>query len=195
MAINKISRKYIYISVLAVIFIVLFVLEVTNTTYIFHSHKSNPIIPSTSSKPHNVSKNSPSNTGKSANAATSDQVPPTSNGSQKQTLPSSPQTQLITPYGTFVSNHNPGKDGSPTSEQSVCNTNPAAICYIKFTKDGITKTLQPQAADSSGVVYWSWDVNNAKDIGLTAGSWQVSAIASLNGQTKSSDDVVPLEIQ
>lgn len=100
---------------------------------------------------------------------------------------------LISPYGSFVSNHHPNLDGSPapSEEQSVCNTTPGASCYIQFTKEGVTKTLPTETADSNGVVSWSWDINQA---GFTTGSWQITAIASLNGQTKTTQDPMSLEV-
>jgi hypothetical protein len=100
---------------------------------------------------------------------------------------------LITPSGNFVSNHTPGQNGSPNSEVSVCNTTPGALCKIVFTKDGVIKSLPEKAADSGGTVYW----NNwlPKDYGLTAGSWQIQAVASLNGQTKTASDSMDLVVQ
>ena len=106
--------------------------------------------------------------------------------------PPSASAPIIAPSGTFVSNHSPGQNGSSTSEQSVCNTTPGATCNIQFTKDGVTKKLEAQVADTNGVAYWTWDV---KDAGFSAGSWKVSAVAMLNGQTKTADDVIPLEVQ
>jgi cytoskeletal protein RodZ len=93
---------------------------------------------------------------------------------------------------TFVSNHKPGQNGSPTSEQSVCNTTPGASCHIQFTKGSLVKSLDTKVADSNGVAVWSWDV---KDAGFSSGSWQISAIANLSGQTKTATDPTPLEIQ
>ncbi len=97
----------------------------------------------------------------------------------------------IKPYGNFVSNHKPGQNGSGTTEDSICNTSPGATCYIEFTKDSIVKKLELKTTDSNGTAMWSW---NVKDAGLTAGSWQVSAVAALNGQTASTQDSIPLEI-
>jgi cytoskeletal protein RodZ len=101
---------------------------------------------------------------------------------------------LLAPSGTFVSNHHPNLGGSPapTAEQSVCNTTQGASCYIKFTKGDITKTLASQVVDNTGSTYWSWDV---KASGFTEGSWQITAIASLNSQTKSTADSQALTIQ
>lgn len=103
-------------------------------------------------------------------------------------------TNLVAPSGTFVSNHRPSLSGSPLlkSEESVCNTTPGASCYILFMKDGIAKQLDPQTADASGSTSWSWDIGQA---GLTEGSWKITAVATLNGQTLSSDDSLTLDVQ
>lgn len=93
---------------------------------------------------------------------------------------------------TLVSNHYPGKNGSPTTEQSVCNTTPGASCYIQFTMGNATKKLSAQVAGSSGATIWNWDINTA---GLTSGSWQITAVASLGNQTKTASDPQALVIQ
>jgi hypothetical protein len=101
---------------------------------------------------------------------------------------------LEAPSGTFVSNHHPNLSGSPapSQEQSVCNTTPGATCYIKFTNGSIVKTLAVETIDANGAAYWSWDVNKA---GFTAGDWQITAVASLNGQTKTASDSLTLQVQ
>lgn len=97
------------------------------------------------------------------------------------------------PTGTFVSDHSPNLDGSPhpSSEESACNTAPGASCYIQFTKNGIVKTLPTKTADSNGSVIWDWDVKLA---GFTTGNWQINAVASLNGQTQTATDNMPLVV-
>lgn len=106
---------------------------------------------------------------------------------------STPNVTLLEPSGPFVNNHRPKLDGSATESQmqSVCNTTPGASCQISFTKDGTTRTLPAQTTDSGGATYWSWKL---QDIGLTEGSWQVKATATLNGQTKEASDALNLEI-
>lgn len=107
---------------------------------------------------------------------------------------SSPSTSqpLKAPSGTFVSNHRPSLSGSSSQEQSVCNTTPGANCYIQFTKGNLVKTLPVQTVGSSGSVYWNWDVQSA---GFSPGPWQITAIASANGQTLTTQDSQPLEVQ
>ena len=97
----------------------------------------------------------------------------------------------ITPFGDFVSNHHPG-GGAPTSEASTCNTSPGAVCYIKFTKGSEAKQLNPQTTNGSGAAIWYWDVNSA---GLSAGSWTITAVGQLNGQTRTATDSMALDVQ
>jgi hypothetical protein len=188
--IKNISRKYLFLSAIVVIAIIVAGLEVTNTTHIFHKQKPSPVIPTkiSATKPTSPSKKGTSD--KSAGASTGS--PATGN---KQGTTSNSQAALIAPFGTFVSNHKPGQNGAPTSEQSICNTTPGASCFIQFTNGSVVKILAPQVAGSDGSTFWSWDSKDASSIGLTPGSWKVSAVASLNGQTKTSDDSIPLEIQ
>jgi hypothetical protein len=121
-------------------------------------------------------------------AASSGYVSPKDSGSNSSGQP------LIIPSGTLVSNHRPSLSGvsSPSSEQSVCNTSSNATCYIEFTKDNEIKKLPEQTTDANGSTYWSWDVAKA---GLSVGSWQVTAIARANGQTKIFRDSITLEVQ
>jgi hypothetical protein len=82
-------------------------------------------------------------------------------------------------------------NGAPSGEQSVCITSAGASCYITFKRLGIVKTLETKIADSKGSVYWDWDVNKA---GFSAGSWQITATATANGQTKSVNDTLDLKV-
>lgn len=109
-----------------------------------------------------------------------------SDGSSSSTLP------LTEPWGNFISNHAPGKDGTSTSEVSTCNSTPGASCYIQFTKDGVTRSLETKTTDNNGSVSWSWDIKAAS---LSSGKWQITAVATLNGQTKSTSDQLALEVQ
>jgi len=102
-------------------------------------------------------------------------------------------TALLAPSGDFVSNHHPNLSESPAPNtmSSVCNTSPGATCKIIFTKDGDMKTLPVATTDRGGAAYWNWKL---QDIGLTVGTWQIQAIASLNGQTKTALDVLDLVV-
>jgi hypothetical protein len=158
------------------------ILEITNVTNFFKNSSIQPVIP--------VSQAPPASTENSQN--TPQKTPGTdksnsSVGSQKVDLP------LYSPYGAFISNHHPNLSGhpAPSSESSVCNTTPGATCYIKFTNGSLTTKLPSRVADSKGSAYWSWDVKTA---GLTAGNWTVTAVASLNGTVKSTQDPMQLTI-
>lgn len=98
---------------------------------------------------------------------------------------------MVSPTGSFVSNHSPGQNGSPTTEQSFCYTTPGAICVIEFVKDGETKKLSPQTVDGSGATSWTWDV---KDAGFSQGSWIIRAVATSGGQSKTTVDPLKLEV-
>jgi hypothetical protein len=110
--------------------------------------------------------------------------------SNKSTAPTDSESGLLDPTGSFVSNHKPSN--SSPQEQSVCNTTPRATCFIKFVSGGTVKLLAAQTTDSNGSSYWTWDINSA---GLSPGFWQVTAVASLDGQTKSTTDSINLEVQ
>lgn len=109
---------------------------------------------------------------------------PGSTGTSSGSLP-------LVPYGSFVSNHAPGQNGSPTTEYSVCSTTPGATCYIKFSLGDISRQLSTQKVDDSGSTTWQWDIDGA---GLSKGSWQITAVATLNGQSKSTTDHIPLKV-
>ena len=107
--------------------------------------------------------------------------------------PAGSSATLVTPTGDFVSDHHPNLSGSPAPnlESSVCTTTPGASCKITFTKDGVTKALTPETTDLGGSAYWDWKL---QDVGLTAGSWQIQAVATLNGQTMSATDAMNLVV-
>ena len=86
------------------------------------------------------------------------------------------------PYGNFVSSHSVGFNDT---ESSTCLTSAGAVCQITFSKDGVSKSLNQETADASGAAYWTW---KPQDLGLTAGSWQIKATASLNNQNSSATD-------
>lgn len=99
---------------------------------------------------------------------------------------------LVAPYGSFVSNHKPGQNGSNSTVASQCTTTPGARCYIKLTQNDVVKTLPAQVAGADGTVFWQWTIESA---GLTKGNWTVTAVATLNDQSKSTTDQMALEVQ
>lgn len=100
----------------------------------------------------------------------------------------------VAPAGTFVSNHRPNLSGSPapSQENSTCTTTPGAECYIQFENDGVIKLLPAQVTDSNGNTSWDWDV---KSLGLSQGSWTITAIAKNGAKTNSSGDEIRLQVQ
>ncbi|MEO5950644.1 MAG: hypothetical protein ABIQ04_04305 [Candidatus Saccharimonadales bacterium] len=104
-----------------------------------------------------------------------------------------PSKTPSTPVGTFVSNHKPNLNGSPAPNtmNSVCSTTPGASCVIEFTKDNQTLLLIAKTADASGNVTWDWKL---QDIGLTAGTWTVTAIAKNGSLSAQSTDPTKLEV-
>ena len=55
----------------------------------------------------------------------------------------------------------------------------------------MVKSLPAQTTDAGGATYWNWKL---QDYGLTAGTWKITAIAKLNGQTQTATDATNLEI-
>lgn len=188
---HSLAFKALSLVVLAII--VMVILEVTNTTHLFHKAKLTvSTIPST----HPSSTTAPSTSKTQAQTNTS--YSPTTTQSEKNTsqapaASSSSTAAPVTPTGDFVSDHQPNLSGSPhpSQENSVCVTTPGATCYIEFTQSSVVNKLDAQTTDSNGAAYWTWDV--AKD-GLTTGSWQVTAVATLNGKTTTSTDPEALVI-
>ena len=182
------KRNRLLGAAIGLIILVLLVLELTNTTHIFHKQSVPPVIPAhtNSGSPINSSSSNSATSGDSSSGAASDNTP----------LPADTSDHtLVTPVGNFVSNHFPGQNGAPTTEASVCNTSPGATCYIKFTNTSTNQTTQlaSQVANAQGQTSWYWDVSN--DAHLTSGKWKVTAVATLNGQTKTADDALNLTIQ
>lgn len=130
---------------------------------------------------------------KSTSSATSD-TQPKSTDSVKESSASQTNTSsaLIPPFGSFVSNHYPGQNGSDNKELSQCNTSPGASCYIKFTQGATIRTLPVKTADQSGSIYWEW---NIADANLTSGKWTIEAVATLGNKTETTTDQIKLEVQ
>ncbi len=179
------ARKWWVLGGLLLVVGIFAVLELTNTTYIFHKKKVPLTIPvdTTKSIPAQT-KSTPSNSSNTSGQTTINQ--------NKIPSPSTDTSStLVQPYGTFVSNHMPGQNGSDMNEQSACDTTPGATCYIQLTDSGGKSTKLPsQTVGNDGSTIWNWDANI-----LTSGDWQVTAIASLNGQTKSATDPTKLVIK
>lgn len=182
------SKKSIALLLVLLVVAVVLALELTNTTYFFHKKVVPATIPvakpKSTSKEDKKSSSTKPNGGQDSATESAKVASPAGGGGSNLTL--------VQPYGNLVSNHFPGKDGTSTKEQSVCNTTPGAACYIQFTKVGtgeITK-LPAQTVGSDGSTIWNWDANI-----LTSGQWEIRAVASLNGQSKSATDSLKLSVQ
>ncbi|HSX33083.1 MAG TPA: hypothetical protein VLF91_01975 [Candidatus Saccharimonadales bacterium] len=175
--------------------VVLAGLEWTNTTHLFHHTKTPtyPVAPTANANtkgqgavttgPSVPSSGSTNGSGSTTPGSAKDQ---SSDGSSPNSGDSG-QT-LITPTGPFVSSHHVS---TSTTIQSVCNTTSGASCSITFTNGGTTKSLAVQNTDAGGATYWYW---KPSDIGLTSGSWTVTATATLGSQTKTASDAQNLEV-
>jgi len=170
----------------AALVLIIALLELTNTTHLLHKQTVPEVIPShQNSGATNNDSDEPSNQGETGRQ---DQPTPQPSGGDTN-------HSLVTPTGNFVSNHFPGQNGSSTTEVSTCNTSPGASCYIKFTNldTGDTTQLPSQTVDARGSTSWYWDTS--KDAHLTSGQWEVTAVATLGGQTQTTDDSLKLTIQ
>ncbi len=151
------------------------ILEVTNTTHFFHKKKEPAV--ATGAALSSKGETRVNNNGKSTTTA----------GNNSETI------SLLTPSGDFVSNHHPNLSGSPApnTESSVCNTSPGASCTISFESNGSVKSLATKQADTNGSVFWSWKLS---DIGITSGTWKITAKATLSNKSKSAADSMELVV-
>lgn len=185
---SKLSKKILWpAAILVAVLVILLILEAANVTHFLHKDKVPAVIP-THSNSSSAARGSVNNQ--------SDNSPATSTGSNiPAPIPAPSNHALIVPSGNFVSNHFPGQNNSPTTEASTCNTTPGATCFIKFTNSstGESTQLPTQTVDARGSTSWYWDIN--KDAHLTSGEWRITAVAVLNGQTRTADDALQLTIQ
>lgn len=190
------SKKSLLITCVVVVLLagVFATLEFTNTTHLLHKKKVQTFVqtPTTGGAGSNFDKGeSVANNDKGGRSdSNSSSAQP---GDSKSLTNANADVALITPAGNFVSNHHPNLSGSPAPNliSSVCNTTPGATCTIIFTKDNIQKSLPSQTTDSGGSAYWNWRL---QDIGLTIGSWEITAKATLNTQSKTAGDAQNLEV-
>ena len=192
---NKLKRKHARSYIYLLLMILILAIGIPFYIHLIDKHVAS-IIPSTNSAPKKVSlstKKSVSNDATNNPSHSNNSQTGISGKSNINTSSTSP-SELTRPFGVFVSNHSPSLSGSSIyqNEQSVCNTTPGAHCYIEFTKGTIIKQLASQTTNAQGATYWTWNVNEA---GLTQGTWQIIAVASLNGQTSSAQDSNNLKVQ
>jgi predicted permease len=91
---------------------------------------------------------------------------------------------LLTPSGTFANVYNASQDEEMSS---TCNTTPGASCQIFFTDGSITKSLPLKQTDKGGAAYWAWKPSDG-DVGLTPGTWQITATATAGGTSKTANN-------
>lgn len=187
---NKRSRKFYALlagGILLCAAAVVIVLELTNTTHFFHAKKVvAPHTADSNTKGETTTGSSQSSPQSSTSSGNGDTA---TNNKGQSDITVQPAQSIEDVTGNFVSDHHPASTG--TTIQSVCQTTPGINCQISFTKDGITKTLAVQKTDDGGAAYWTW---TPKSVGLTAGSWKVTATATSGSQSKSADDAIALEI-
>ena len=110
-------------------------------------------------------------------------------GSSSTATPTTPaSTQPIDPTGDFVSSHSITLTGT---ELSACTTTAGVQCQITFTLGDTTKSLASQITNDNGSTSWSW---TPQGIGLTPGSWRITAVATNGNKTASSADVNQLVV-
>ncbi len=161
----------------------LVVLEASNITHLFH-HQAivHPTASQSTKGEQAIPSNAPPGTSTTATNNSAQAGDDKNNGSTGSSA------TLLVPSGNFVSAHHITL-AAPIS--SVCNTTPGAACTISFIKAGVTKSLTIETTDRGGSAYWNW---KAQDIGLTSGTWSITAVATLNGQTKSASDAQDMEV-
>jgi len=101
----------------------------------------------------------------------------------------SPDTQPAKPIGDFVSSH---QAALGTPENSTCTTTAGTNCQIKFTSGSVVKSLPVQDTNRDGSTSWDW---TPQEIGLTAGQWEITAIATNKTLSAATTDSMPLTVQ
>jgi hypothetical protein len=183
---NRRARKFKQNRILLIVLVGLLLVALAGLLFSRPATKQVSTIPSSTS------------VGTSSNASSEAQDLPTNSGRANDSSSSqsggttTDRAVLSAPWGNFVSNHSPGQNGSPLAETSVCNTTPGATCYLKFTNGAKTRLLDKKVANVNGSIIWNWDVKAA---GFESGDWRITAIATLNGKTKSTVDSLPLSVK
>ncbi|GAC1391737.1 MAG: hypothetical protein NVSMB46_05390 [Candidatus Saccharimonadales bacterium] len=187
---NLISKKIalIFISIIVLSSIIIGIL-VYNKLH-SNSKTAATIIPLTKSQKTPVANGPAGAPDTPKSSSTQDNVnQPVSSSAKAPVSTTSGSGSLISPYGSFVSNHKPY---TTSSEQSACNTSPGAQCYITFSKDNLVKSLPVETTNQQGLASWSWNVGQS---GITAGTWVITVYASQNNNQKTVIDTIPLEVQ
>jgi hypothetical protein len=176
------NKKYSILIILAIIVLV----SAGIFYYVNQKNNNTPITP-------------PAPSGGSAATKEKDASSSTSIGSSKDQNTDSTTPEIDsgvtpqTPVGTFVSNHHPNLDGQPAPNtiESTCTTTAGATCTLTFTNEATSLSLPAQKTDQNGNTTWTWKL---QDIGLTAGSWTVTATAQNGTKSAFSTDPMKLEV-
>lgn len=193
---KRLSKKHflILLGVMLLIVGVIAVLEITNNTHFFHDKSlvTSPNKPNRTQNANTKGETADDKDEKKSSKSSSSQDPADLKDHNSNT-PTNNQPPKK-PTGTFVSNHHPNLSGRPAPNeiQSTCETSAGVQCQIIFTKDGVTKSLPAQTTDRGGAAYWTWKL---QDIGLTEGSWKVTAKATNGSQSATADDAINLEVK
>lgn len=170
------------------------ILIIGGAVFYFTSHKSSSKTTSTTPGTNFTTNSKTGNQSTKGEAPTPIQPTPSSKGIGSETGGNGTSSAApTTPTGNFVNTHQPSLT---TQMFSSCVTTVGATCQVTFTNTStgavVPVSSQPQLVDSSGSAYWSW---TPKQIGLTAGTWKITATATLNNQTQTASDATNLEIQ
>lgn len=184
------NKKLVGALLLVVALLAMGMLEAFNVTHVFHSSNARAVTTTASPatkgiKPADNSKDKQPATGSTPSTGTQSQGQPNSpDGPVKQNATSN-NTNLAAPSGTFANIY---KDVSLSENmQSTCNTTPGATCQIIFTRGSLTKSLPLKSVDNGGAAYWSWKPNDS-NVGLSVGTWHITARATLGSQTQTTDN-------
>jgi hypothetical protein len=182
------SRLLWLLAVLVVGGVILLVLELTNTTHLFHSKPAAKLQATTGGANTKGAGQASSNQSSGLGTQSTNTSSPSSASKQPNSSPVS-STPLQAPWGTFANVYT-----AKLNEQmeSTCNTTSGATCQIFFTSGDTTKSLDVETTDAGGAVYWAW---TPASVGLTPGVWHLTMRAVLGSQTKStSNDPLTLTV-
>lgn len=174
---NKVVFLYTFILVLIIVTSVYWYTEIY--------HKPKVVVVNTNT--HNPSQKSVIG-GSNSNSSNSTTSSKTSSG-----VISPDQAVIQQPSGEFVSNHTPGANGSPQNEVSTCTVAPGITCYITFSNGGVDKSLPSQVAGNSGTV--SWENWTTSSLGLSPGTWTITATATNGSKSSTTQDKIQLVVQ
>ncbi len=136
----------------------------------------------------NPDKNVPKPDKKSSDQSSDNSTAAEKGDSSSDSTNTNSSVQPKKPVGTFVSNHYP----PPNQESSTCLTTAGVTCQIRFTKGSVTKKLPAKTTNSNGNASWAWTIQG---VGLTSGTWKVSAVATNGNKTATAYDALNLVVK